>query len=291
MPAADPLPLVAPSIPEDVLYPPTILRLIGDLLDVLPIAVDGVATVAYLPHNPGALVAYAHLVGYILPLQGRWQPTEAGCRIRASSHRYRAAVMDVTERFQPPWIALVAQGRAAIERFRSPSPLLLCLRETGLLTATDPEAIAFWDRLGGAARERVDDDLAAIGRAGERLTMDFERHRTGRDPFWRALEIDGLGYDVESIASADDARPLYIEVKASIRTKERAQVHLTRREWQFLAGHPDDAVVDLWSIQGDAVWHRRVRPAAVAPHVPANQGSGSWDRCVIPYEALLTVPG
>ena len=274
-------------IPEDILYPPTLVRLVGRVLTAAPIALNAIGHLSYLPYDPTKLIGYAHMVGYLAPVGGQWTLTPVGQRIVDAAESYRAAVIDVTERFRPPWIHLVAQGRAAVVSARSDAPLITCLVETGLLSATDPEALAFWDRLAAAARDRRLAQLQEVGRAGEQATITCERTRTSREPIWRALETDGLGYDIESIRSAADHRPLYIEVKASRLHWSEARMHLSRNEWRFLSAHANDAVIDLWSFPGGADWHRRIGIAALAPHMPTNHGSGSWESCEIAYRDII----
>lgn len=276
-------------VAEDILYRPTLLRLVGRLLAAMPVAGDGFSRLSFLTHDPSALLAYAEMVGYGALTDGRWEVTAAGARILAAADTYRKAVMDVTERFQPNWINLVSQGRSALARDRSGSSLITCLGETGLLTATDAEAVAFWDRLAALVRSRRDERLHGTGRAGEEATIQLERERTGCEPLWRSLESDALGHDVESVRTACDRRPLFIEVKASRQTWSEATLHLTRNEWRFLHAHPTDAVIDLWSFSQATAWHRRISVPIIAPHIPVDQGAGIWESCQIAYIDLVEV--
>lgn len=275
---------------EASLYQPSLLRALDQLLEVLPVS-DGMhATLGFLPYDPRTLLSYALLLGYVDLQNGRWHCSDHGQRLLTAKDRYRAAVIDITIRFQPSWIRVASQGRSAVARYRPDLPLVHCFQETGLMTATDDETVAFWDRMGGLSRNRLDDARTATGRDGERLTMAYEYQRTGQSPQWRALDLAGLGYDILSQLGAADSAPLYLEVKATSLPWSSGRLHLTLHEWRFLSGHPNDSAIDCWSLTDAGIKHHRANPDAVAVHLPANQGSGAWELAIIPFAALTDSP-
>ena len=101
--------------------------------------------------------------------------------------------------------------------------------EAGLADGTDDDVVAFWDAMAARARGQKNHRLTAIGRQGERLTIDHEEGRTGRKPKWMAIDNNEDGYDVLSIVDTEDPRSLSIEVKSS--TMGLSGVfHLSRNE-------------------------------------------------------------
>ncbi len=278
------------AVSEESLYQPSLLRALGGLLEILPVTEGAHAALGFLPCDPKTLIRYSALIGYLELDAGRWHLTDNGQRVFSAQNRYRAAVMDLTRRFRPSWVRVASQGRAAVARYRPDLPLVHCFQETGLMTGTDPETIAFWDLLGGLSRSRVDELNLATGRDGERLSMEHERARTDREPRWRAVDLAGLGYDILSCRSTEDERPLYLEVKASTLPWASARLHLTANEWRFLRVHLDDAVVDCWSMTSTGIRHARLLPATLEVHIPQERGQGTWESVGIDFRALADEP-
>lgn len=74
--------------------------------------------------------------------------------------------------------------------------------------------------------------LSQTGRTGERLSLAFEKDRTGKQPIWQSIESNLSGFDILSCLSDMDASPLQIEVKASENSWNYADFHLTANEWE-----------------------------------------------------------
>ncbi|WP_159628250.1 hypothetical protein [Massilia puerhi] len=86
------------------------------------------------------------------------------------------------------------------------------MNEAYLAEGYDDEVVVFWDRLAAIARGQKDTSLSAIRRHKERLSLRYEKQRTGRDPQWRSIESNGDGYDVMSICFG---RKLRLETNSS----------------------------------------------------------------------------
>ena len=213
--------------------------------------------------------------------------TPAGARLIAIDMDYlrlRQAMLDYVEVIRPPWIKNAIDGRLRVLSF-SPTEIAQSLIEAELARGYDTEVVQFWDRLAALARGLRSAELGEIGREGERLTLDFERKRTGREPKWRSVESNSDGYDVLSIASADDTGLLPIEVKAS-RMGLRGTFHLTRNEWDATELMPLHQF-HLWDLSRHGSPTLAVVPRAdVAPHVSADRGVGQWRETEISFTAF-----
>lgn len=197
------------------------------------------------------------------------------------SLKLRRALIDYVEIEKPQWTALVLDGRARFMTF-APVEFRQTVAEAYLAEGYDADVVAFWDLLAQIARGERAAALSQIGRRGERLTMDFEKLRTGRDPVWRAIESNSDGYDVMSVVAADNLAKRPIEVKASMQGMS-GTAHLTRNEWEqteLIRNH----MFHFWDLSVDgrpliAVLDR----AEVAVHIPADTGSGKWKEVEIPF--------
>lgn len=81
-------------------------------------------------------------------------------------------------------------------------------------------------------------------REGERLTIEYETKRTGREPKWISVESNMDGYDVLSVISPMDKQLLSIEVTAS-KSGLKEYFHLTPNEW-MLALKTNRHLFHLW---------------------------------------------
>jgi hypothetical protein len=193
----------------------------------------------------------------------------------------RLQIMDYIVLVKPPWSSLIPRGRVETLPFLPPEARQ-CFNEAGLSEGYGGDVVAFWDRAANLSRGRSDDILLEIGREGERLSIEYESRRTGKVPVWKAVDSNLAGYDLLSVLSREDDRPLKIEVKASQRVDERA-FYLTKNEWDCATGY-GEYVLHLWLLGVDPkllVW----KPDAIASHVPVDQGNGTWQSTKI---AVLT---
>jgi Domain of unknown function (DUF3883) len=209
----------------------------------------------------------------------------AGCRLLAMDvsgpARLRRTVLDYVEGVRPPWTKLALDGRARTLRF-APVGLVQLISEAYLAEGYDDEVVEFWDRLAAIARGQTNIHLTQIGRRGERLTLDYERRRTGVDPIWCSIESNADGYDVLSVVSREDLGQKQIEVKTSTSGLSGA-VHLTRNEWDMTETMLHHEFY-LW----DIVRHSSPQLAIVSrlemsSHVPSDNGRGCWREVEIPF--------
>jgi hypothetical protein len=210
--------------------------------------------------------------------------TAAGRRVAAlATHeqRSRAALLDYIDVARPPWVQAAARGRAPVRAFAGVA-IAQVLDEAGLMDGADDATVAFWDALAARARGLRNDRLTEIGRSGERLSIAYERQRTGREPKWTAIENNADGYDVLSVVGPSDPRFLSIEVKAST-VPGGGEFHLTANEWRR-ATEAEAHLFHLWRLNGEVGPRLTVvSPEQVASHIPANQGHGSWESTSIPF--------
>lgn len=195
--------------------------------------------------------------------------------------RLRRALLDYVEAVRPPWTKLALDGRSRTLQF-APVGIAQLMSEAYLAEGYDDEVIEFWDRLAAIARGQVDIRLSEIGRRGERLTLAYERHRTGFDPVWRSIESNADGYDVMSVVSVDNRAQKQIEVKASA-SGMSGSLHLTRNEWDMTETMQHHAF-HLWDLKQEESPKLAIIPRhQMAAHVPEDKGSGTWQEVEIPF--------
>jgi len=195
--------------------------------------------------------------------------------------RLRRALLDYVEAVRPPWTKLALDGRSRTLQF-APVGFAQVMSEAYLAEGYDDEVVEFWDRLAAIARGQDDIRLSEIGRRGERLTLAYEKRRTGFDPVWRSIESNADGYDVMSVVSSDDRAQKQIEVKASTSGLSGA-LHLTRNEWdmtEFMQHH----AFHLWDLKREDAPKLAIIPRnQMAAHVPEDKGYGTWKEVEIPF--------
>jgi hypothetical protein len=190
--------------------------------------------------------------------------------------RLRRALLDYVEVVRPPWTMLALDGRKKMLGF-APIEFGQSMTEAYLAEGYDDEVIEFWDRLAAIARGQQDIRLSSIGRDGERLTLSYEKRRTGHDPIWRSIESNSDGYDVMSVVSSEDHAQRQIEVKAST-LGLAGSLHLTRNEWdstETMVHH----TFHLWDLKNmNAPQLAIVARAMMDRHVPYDNGAGTCSR-------------
>jgi hypothetical protein len=209
--------------------------------------------------------------------------TPRGARLSAADSdaaKLRQALLDFVEVIAPPWVKLAIDGRKKLLTF-APRGVAQCMVEAELAVGYSDEVVSFWDQLAAIGRGLRGAELSEIGRQGERLSLAYERARTGQEPKWRSVESNADGYDVLSVADRGDSRPVQIEVKAS-RIGVRGSMHLTRNEWDASELMPLHRF-HLWDVSNHPPALAVVQRAEVARHVPADQNSGCWQVVEVPF--------
>jgi hypothetical protein len=209
--------------------------------------------------------------------------TPSGARILSLAGyepRLRQALLDYIDAARPPWIQNATFGRARVLSFAG-SEIAQVFVEAGLAHGTEDAVVAFWDAMSARARGQKNIRLTTIGRDGERLTLTHEQDRTGRMPKWVSIDSNEDGYDVLSVAGPTDPSHLSIEVKATT-IGLAGSFHLTANEWGRALSFPNHAF-HLWDISKPVPRLAVLLREDVEPHVPVNQGTGSWESVEIPF--------
>jgi hypothetical protein len=212
--------------------------------------------------------------------------TARGARLAAAKgdpSKLRLGLLDYVEILAPPWVKLAIDGRKRLLTF-APVGVSQCMVEAGLATGYAEPVISFWDQLAAIGRGLRGAELTEIGRHGERLSLAYERRRTGSEPKWRSVESNSDGYDLLSVADRNDMRPVQIEVKASRRGMHGA-IHLTRNEWDATQSMPLHRF-HLWDLSTPHPSLAVLERAVIAGHVPADHAEGAWKIAEIPFSAF-----
>jgi len=218
--------------------------------------------------------------GLMIPSEIGADILEQESRIAVIRRQLRAIIFHT----QPPWAKKIQYGRYELLKSVSPD-VRQCFEEAGLSDGTDEDTVIWWDILAQAARGNLAEELLTIGRLGERLSLDFERERTGIEAKYIALESSFPGYDILSIVSKSDDRLLCIEVKASTKKINYATFHLTRNEFNQ-AIQSQNYVFHLWLIGSNRNELLVCTIDEIVPHCPINQGSGQWESVEIPFNVF-----
>lgn len=217
---------------------------------------------------------------------GRAVVTVEGHRILSLSGyqaRVRRALLDYIEVIRPPWIQNAPFGRNRVITFAG-SDIAQVFVEAGLAYGTDKDVVDFWDELAARARGQKAVRLNAIGRQGERLTIESETARTGRAPKWVSVDSSADGYDVLSVVGPTDGRLLSIEVKSTTMGLT-GSFHLTANEWERAIGS-DLHAFHLWDMSSTEPALAILSKEDVDPHVPTDRGAGQWESVEIPFGAF-----
>ena len=196
----------------------------------------------------------------------------------------RMLLLDYALTCQSPWVQLARHGRKEV-LLNAPASISQLFWEAELANGQDDDVVSFWDRLAFNVRQKQGERLTALGRIGEKLSMEFEYRRTNAEPKWMALESNKFGYDLLSKVSANDNRLLKIEVKYSERPTSQAEFYLTRHEWET-AVNSDLYVFHLWSSYNNKVSIATFDIWELVQHLPRDCGSGEWLNTKIPFDIV-----
>lgn len=197
--------------------------------------------------------------------------------------RLREQIAHLMDLLKPTWATAITQGRQVIAQYATPE-VAQCFQEAGLFGNTSDDVVRWWDQRAAVFRAARDANLVNIGRAGERLSIAFERARIGGEPKWMSLDYNDCGYDLLSRVSRGDDRPLAIEVKTSSEPWETARFYLSRHEWEVLSNQ-ENAVLHIWSIAREPHRHTVVEIGALRRHVAIDQGDGQWRNVTCPFRS------
>lgn len=222
--------------------------------------------------------------------EGRASMTASGAMIYKmpnAAERIRQALLDFIGIIQPAWAQLTPRGRKETLSALSPE-VRQCFAEAGLIVGYSDEVVGWWDALAARARGQKSKIMIETGRHGERLSIKYGQVRTGKEPAWQAVESNLSGFDILSVVEAMDSRKLPIEVKTTSGQIGHGSFYVSRNEWE--TGSTSDFYnFHLWAIGGEKPSLAVLDKADVAPHIPTNQGEGSWDVVEIPFAAFESV--
>ncbi|TAL64164.1 MAG: DUF3883 domain-containing protein [Bacteroidetes bacterium] len=203
-------------------------------------------------------------------------------------HEYQPALLlqleDLILNFNPVWASLIIKGRSEAKNFL-PQDAYQCFKECGLFGELSDDLIRYWDNLALAYRNYSQKQMVEIGRSGERLSIDYERRRTGINPIWQSIESNLSGFDILSIIDKEDSKKLMIEVKSTTSNLNYAKLHISNNEWNT-ASSSINYVFHLWHINESPTLY--VIPIEkISTHISSNRGDGKWESIEIPFKALI----
>ena len=185
----------------------------------------------------------------------------------------------------PTWSSKIIYGRKEVFLFLTEDEQR-CFIEARLMNEYDANTINWWDNLANRIRANYGINLNEEGRTGESLTMAFERQRTGFEPKWSSIDSNLLGYDIDSRVSRDDPTRFYIEAKTTILSDNEAVFYISRREWET-AEFSKHYSFYIWSISQGKTKLLLLSPNDVRPHIPDNNGSGTWESVKIKINSFI----
>jgi hypothetical protein len=221
-----------------------------------------------------------------LTQSGQIELSERGNEI--SNNEYQPALLlqleDLISNFNPVWASIIPKGRSEAKNFL-PQDALQCFKECGLFGKLTDELIRFWDKLALAYRNYSQIRMTEIGRAGEKLSYEYERNRTGHDPVWQSVESNLSGFDLLSIVKKMDDQKLKIEVKATTSNLNYAKIHISKNEWET-ALSSINYIFHLWHINDTPKLYTATLEE-IRKHIPIDSGEGNWESVELPFKALI----
>lgn len=263
-----------------------LLEMIAKREHQLSVLASALPRIEVLP--AGQVVNFAIGLGWVgADNEGRAAMTASGALIHkmsSASERIRQALLDFIGIIQPAWAQLTPRGRHETLSALSPE-IRQCFAEAGLIVGYADEVVGWWDALAARARGQKSQIMMETGRHGERLSIKYEQARTGKEPAWQAVESNLSGFDILSVVGATDYRKLPIEVKTTSGAIGHGSFYVSRNEWET-GSTSDFYTFHLWAIGDGNPAIAVLDKADVAPHIPVNQGVGSWETVEIPFAAF-----
>ncbi len=210
---------------------------------------------------------------------------ENGCPLDGHAF-YQTCIKSVLLKHQPIWARLMRQGRQRFVKKLDPNDQDI-FAAAGLMENPTPlHVVTWWDSVSGYARLLSDHQKMEQGRAAEILSLEHERRRLkdigiDLEPEWPGFDDNFAGYDVLSYdhRTGGIANRL-IEVKSTTMSPMRFIV--TRNEWNKAVQASDAYLFHIWDMNAaKPVLHTR-SVADIAPHIPADNGKGSWTNAQVP---------
>lgn len=238
------------------------------------VPLDGI--VRQLLSGPSDVAGYDYRAALKLGSDVGW---DAFCVVGSRQHRLRETLSELLQRIRPFWAQAAFRGRRHVVDSLSVDQIQ-CFEVAGLLASpASDDVVAWWDRIGRFFRNLYEESKAETGRAGERLTLEYERRRLiadriERQPIWVAVDDEGRGFDVLSYRRHPDGNigEVQIEVKAS--RYSPIEMYLTRPEWEYAQTHPETYLFHVWDLSTEEL--KEIRVPEMGMNVPTDEGEGEW---------------
>ena len=210
---------------------------------------------------------------------------EADCPLDGPTF-YQSCIRAILLKHQPIWSKTMRSGRKRFVNSLNPDDQDVFAAAGLLDDFAPPNVVTWWDEVSGFGRVISDQAKIEQGRAAEMLTLERERSRLKgigilREPEWPGLDDNFAGYDVLSYEHGPTGVVnRLIEVKSTIVSPLR--FFITRHEWRKAKNTGGRYIFHIWDMSKEPpVLHTR-SVAEVAPHIPTDNGKGSWNNAVIP---------
>ena len=180
---------------------------------------------------------------------------------------------------QPIWTKFLLKGLKVKNSISDVNERQI-FNDLGLFTnidSTDDSLIQWWSRAKSLARSIENKQLTEIGNFGERLSLAYEKERTGKNPLHVAYLSDSFSYDIESIREKKDTSPLFIEVKTSTKNRRFASFFITRNEYETCKKQGSNYVFHLWSIDSKQNNLLIVNSDEILSKLPIDSEGGKWE--------------
>lgn len=214
---------------------------------------------------------------YLKEFDGRHIPTNLWKRI----------IMDHIIDTMPSWSSRIPAGRKEAFLFM-PADVQRCFNEAGLMERPATEiVIEWWEKASGLIRSKQNISKTKTGRRGELCTISYEYKRTGRVAIWESFETNLVGYDVLSVVDSTSEDKLLIEVKSSTRSIGKAEMIVSRNEWETASRNIEGCCYRfyLW-VFSEETKMCIISPDELIVHIPNDEGDGKWEDVSIPFKAF-----
>lgn len=220
---------------------------------------------------------------------GKETITESGLNVadaylmtRNCSKPFRMLLESYIENVKPGWANRMPVGR--YETFSALSnDEYFCFREANLTDdQINEDLVTWWDRMAAFFRSEGESYLVKIGRKGEKLTSEYEWHRTGKRPKWESVESNFAGYDFLSCENSHDSTPRLIEVKSTEKPIVCSSFFVSRNEWETAYNSIGRYWFYLWQLSSP-IQLAKVPASEIAQHISRDVGRGSWCSVEIPF--------
>ncbi len=207
---------------------------------------------------------------------------------KQTKEHLRLFVYEWVRLVEPRWLRLVPYGREKLRNALGRDQVQ-CFREAGLFDADpDKKVVEWWDCMAALMRGASDAEKMKRARLAERLSLEHERMRLkglgiSEEPRWVALEDNTLGYDILSYDFDSEGR--IVSRLVEVKSKLSDTIFLTRNEWENAFGAAQRTVIHVWDLPQERL--REYRTSEMAPNIPLDQGTGTWQHVRITLESSM----